>query len=71
MLFELFSQQPLFSNTRHFVYSSVSLLKAECSLQFVKHISNIGKNFPFEAVLEQGIRTFHVLKVETKCIQFM
>ena len=68
ILLKLFS---LFCNTRHFLHSSVSLVKRDCSLHIVKHISTFCHFFSIEAVLEQGIRTFHVLISETKCIQFM
>ena len=71
MLFEPISQECLFCNIRQFVYSSVSLVKRDCSLHIVKHISTLGENFCVGAVLEQGIKTVHVLIGETKCIQFM
>ena len=71
MLFKLLSQEPLFCNTRHFVHSSVPLVKGDYSLHIVKHKSNLCKNFDIEAVFEQGVKTVHVLIGETKCIQFM
>ena len=71
MLFKLFSQEPLFCNTRDFVHSSVSLVKGDCSLHIAKQFSTLCINVSAESVLEQGIRTVHVLIGETECIQFM
>ena len=71
MLFKRFSQEPLLCITRHFVHPSVSLLKGECSLHIVRHISTLCNNFSIEAVLEQGIQTVDVLIGEAECIQFM
>ena len=71
MLLKLFSQEPLFCNTRHFVHSSVSLVKGDCSLHIVKHVCTLCNIFSAESVLEQGIKTVHVLIGETKCIQYM
>ena len=55
VLFKLFSQDPHFCNTRLFVHSSVSLVKSDCFLHIVKHISTLCNNFPAESILEQSI----------------
>ena len=71
MLLKLFSQEPHFFNTLHFVHSSVSLVKGDCSLHIVKHISTLCNKFSAESVLEHGTKTVHVLIDEPKCIQFL
>ena len=47
------------------------MVKEDCPVHIVKHISTLRIKFPIEAVLEHGIKTVHVLIGETKGNQFM
>ena len=65
-----FLESLYFYNTRHLVHSCVAMMKRDCSLHVLEHISALWNTFSFERVFEQGIRTVHVLIVETKMYQF-
>ena len=55
MLSKLFSQEPLFWNTRNFVHCSVYVVEGDCSMHIVKHISSLYNNFAAESLLERRI----------------
>ena len=48
------------------VYSLVSVIKVNCSLHVIKHLSTLCKNFSTESILEKCIQTVHVLIGEDK-----
>ena len=65
MFFVLFPQESLFCNARHSVHSLVSVIKVNCSLHVIKHLSTLYINFFTESILEKCIQTVHVLMGET------
>ena len=71
MFFVLFPQESLFCNARRSVHFLVSVIKVNCSLHVIKHLSTLCNNFSTESVLEKCIQTVHVLIGETKCIQLL
>ena len=71
MFFVLFPQESLFCNARHSVHSLVSVIKVNCSLQVIKHLSTLCNNVSTESILEKCIQTVHVLIGEAKCVQFL
>ena len=71
MLSELFPQESLLCNARHFVHSLVSLNKVNCSLDVIKHVSILCNNFSTESIIEQCIQTIHVLIGEAKRIHLL
>ena len=70
MFFVLFPQESLFCNARLSVHSLVSVIKINCSLHGIKHLSTLC-NFSTEQILEKCIQAVHVLIGEAKCIQFL
>ena len=69
--FLYFFFKSLFCNARHSVNSFVSLIKVNCSLHVIKHLSTLWNNFSTESILEKCIQTVHVLKGEAKRIQLL
>ena len=71
MFLVLFLQQALLHEAWHSVHSSVLVVEMNWPLQIIKKLSTLDNNFATDAVLENCIQTFHVLVVETECIQFL
>ena len=71
MFFVLFPQESLFCNARHSVHSLVSVIKVNCSLHVIKHLSTLCNNFSSGSILEECIQTVHVLIGEAKSIQLL
>ena len=65
MLSLLLPQESLFLDAVHSVDLSVSLIKVECSLHTMKHITNLDKNVSTESILQQCIEAVNVLICET------
>ena len=71
MSFLVFPQESFFRDAGHSLHSSVLLVEMNCPLQIIKELSTPENNFATGAVLENCIQPFHVLVVETECIQFL
>ena len=71
MFFVIFPQESLFCNAQHSVHSLVSVIKVNCSLHVIKHLSTLCNNFSIESILEKCIQTVHMLMGEAKCIQLL
>ena len=71
MFFVLFPQESLFCNARNSVQSLVSVIKVNCSLHVIKHLSTLCNNFSTESIHEKCIQTVHVLIGEAKRIPFL
>ena len=69
MLPVVFPQESLFRDAGQSVRSSVSLIKKDCSLQIIKHLTTFDNNISTESIIEQRIETVHVLISETQCVQ--
>ena len=69
--FVLSPQEFLFRDAKHSVHSSVLVVEMNCSLHIIKELYTLDNNFATEAVLEKGVKTVHVLVVETECVQFL
>ena len=59
MLSIFFPHESLFRDAGHSIHSSISLIKIDCSLQIIKHLTALDNNISTESVLEQCIETFH------------
>ena len=71
MLFILFPQESLFRKAGNFIYSFVPLIKINCSLHNIKHLTTLNNNYSTESELEQCLETVHVFICETKWVQFL
>ena len=71
MFLVLFPQLSLFRDAKRSVHSSVLVVEMNCPLQSIKELSTLGNNFAIQEVLENFLRTVHVLVAETESIQFL
>ena len=71
MFYVLFPQESLFRVAGQYVHCPVSLIKIDCSVHIVKHLTTLDNNISSEWTIEQCIETVHVLISETQWFQFL
>ena len=66
MLSVLFLQDCLFGNPGHYVHSFGCRIEIDNTLHIIKHLSTLDNTFVTESLLENCIKTIHVLVSETE-----
>ena len=66
MLSIFFPQEFRFRDAGNSMHSFVSLIKIDCSLHRIEHLTALDNNNSTESILEQCIETVHLLISETQ-----
>ena len=71
MLSIISTKESLFPEAGYSVFSSVSLIKIDCTFHKIKHLTTLDNNSSTESILEQCIGTVHLFMCETHRVQFL